>query len=113
MGRSAWRRSVGSAIFELELLVNTGLRYTEILLVCQQPSLVGIFKRGRERGHDFPAVAQVPTDFCPLLALAHMVETTSCLDCLFQLVEVQRPFIDTRQSREGLSMLFEEFVKSI
>ena len=101
--RSVWLRR--STVHHLQLVMNTGLCDPQVLLIRQQPFLIRILERRRERRHDLAAVSKISSNFCPSLALAYCIKASFTLDGLFEAIQVKRTFIDRREAVEVVAIL--------
>lgn len=73
-----------------------------------KPSLVGVFQRSGEGGHDLPTVSQISAYLGPLLVFANTFKPTPNFDGLLQFIEVQRALVNTREPIEMSAILFVE-----
>ncbi len=78
-----------------------------------QPSLVGVFQGCGQRRHDLSTVAQVPSDFSPLLVFADALKAAANFDGFLEFVEIKRALVDAREAIEMSTILLVEFCQLV
>ena len=104
MRLNGWRK--GSAMFVLQLLMNSRFRILQPFFIGVQPSLIGVFKRSGERRHDLPTVSQISPNFSPFFILADSFESSSNFHGLFEFIQIKRALVNTRETVEMGAILF-------
>lgn len=85
----------------------------QILLVREEPLLVGVLEGCGQRRHDLATVPEVTANFSPLLELANLLKASATLDGLFQTVEIEGFLVDIGPPIQVIALLFVEFAKGI
>lgn len=80
----------------------------EILFIRQQPLLIGVLERCRQRRHDLATITQVSPHLGPPLAFADCFKASLPFNRLLQAIQIERALVDAGKAIEVVAILFVE-----